>query len=129
MPLRKLNTLGSQLFLGKKSFSSLIVLLSEILYVEGVVFLYTQLMAPAALFPSENICILLMPFVTLENSFDERRKKADRLEKVPNFCAPLRQKSGMKIFIVNFFINYLLICNKLSFIWGSILGRYPLCSL
>lgn len=40
----------------------------------------------------------------------------------------------MKIFIANFFISsklYLLICSKVSFIWGSALGpiHHPLCSL
>lgn len=60
----------------------LIVFLSKILsYVEGAVFLYTDLMAPAALFSSENICILVISFVTLEINFDERRKKADGLLK------------------------------------------------
>lgn len=67
------------------SFSFLIVLLSEILpYVEGAVFLYVNLMALAALFPSENIYILLVLFTTLEINFDERRRKARELEKDPD---------------------------------------------
>lgn len=81
------------------------MLLSKILsYVEGAVFLYINLMALAALFPSENIYILLILFVTLEINFDERRRKADELEKDPDTYSLLRKKSGMKIFIVNFFI-------------------------
>lgn len=57
--------------------------LSKILpYIEGAVFLYTDLMAPAALFSSENICILVISFVTLEINFDERRKKTMDLKKI-----------------------------------------------
>lgn len=51
---------------------------------------------------SENIYTLLIWFITLEISFDERSKKADGFEKDPNSYSPLR-KSGMKIFIVQFF--------------------------
>lgn len=88
-----------------KNNFSLIVLLSTILpYVEGAVFLYTDLMAPTALFSSENICILVISFVTLETNFDERRKKTDGLEKDPNSYS-LKKKSGMKMFLVNFLMN------------------------
>lgn len=68
------------------------MLLSKILlYVEGAVFPYTDLMAPAAVFSSENICILVILFVTLEINFDERGKKTDGLEKDPNSCSLLRK--------------------------------------
>lgn len=76
----------------RKTNFLLIVLLSKILsYVKGAVFLYTNLMAPAALFPSENIYILVKLFVTLEISFDERRKKANGLGKDPNSYSLLRK--------------------------------------
>ena len=66
--------------------------LSKILsYVEGTVFLYTNLMAPSTLFPSENIYISLVLFVTLEINFDERRGKAVGLEKDANSYSLLRK--------------------------------------
>lgn len=68
------------------------MLLSKILsYVEGAVSLYTNLMAPAALFSSENIYILVISFVTLEMNFVGRRKKVDGLDKDPNSYSVLRK--------------------------------------
>lgn len=68
------------------------MLLFKILsYVEGAVFLYTDLVASAALFPSENISILVISFVTLKINFVERRKTADGLEKDPNSYSVLRK--------------------------------------
>lgn len=76
----------------RKTNFLLIVLVSKILsYVKGAVFLYTNLMAPAALFPSENIYILVKSFVTLEINFDERRKKANGLGKDPHSFSLLRK--------------------------------------
>lgn len=69
------------------------MLLSKILsYVEGAEFLYTNLVAPAALFPSENISILVISFVTLKINFVERREKADGLEKDPNSYSVLKSQ-------------------------------------
>lgn len=101
MPLRKPNTLWRQRFLEKKKKKktnfSLFVLLSKIpYYVEGAVFLYTTCMAPAALFSPENIYILWILFVTLENNFNERREKADGLEKDPNSYSLLRKSQLWK---------------------------------
>lgn len=61
-------------------------------------------MAPAALFPSENIYILVISFVTLEMNFVERRK-TDGLDTRSKFLFCIKKKSGVKIFLVNFFIN------------------------
>lgn len=115
----------------KNNFSLIVFLSTILLYVEGAVFLYTDLMAPAALFASENICILVILFVTFKINFDERRKKGDGLEKDPNSYSQEKvrhENVSSKLF--NELTLYLLIRSKLSFIGGSVLGlTCPLCSL
>lgn len=59
----------------KKKFPNCVAV-QNVTICRGSCTLYTNLMAPAALFPSENIYILLISFVTLESNFDERRRKS-----------------------------------------------------
>lgn len=59
------------------------MLLFKILsYVEGAVFLYTNLVASAALFPSENISILVISFVTLKSILLKGGKQQMDLKKI-----------------------------------------------
>lgn len=72
-------------------------------------------------FSSENIYTLLILFVTLEISFDERRGKSRWTWKRSKFLFSI--KKGMEIFVVQYFCElklYLLICSKRSLIWGLI---------
>lgn len=93
MPQKTEHTMKTALLGGKKGkyFFPICVAVQNSILCTGSCTPSTNNMAPAALFPSENIYILVTSVVTLEINFDERREKADGLEKDPNSYSLLRK--------------------------------------
>lgn len=131
-PLRKLNTLSRQLFLGsERNFLPWWYSCPDVSLRREAVLLSTNVMAPAALFPSENTSILLIEFFTLEISFDERREKSRWTWKKIQIPI-LYKKVEYRNLCSTFFYKpklYLLICSKFSFTWSAVGGLTTcLCS-
>lgn len=113
-----------------KNNFSLVVLLSQMRsYVEGAVLLCTDLMAPAALPASENIYILVILFVILEINF-WWKEPCRRTWKKSKFLFSIKKKIRYEHLYSTLFykLTYLLLCSKLSFVWGSS-GDWPICGV